>query len=305
MRSAPATLPSNIMALNLAFDPLPPSFPTFDFNKMSVDAQNTTRPSTADDDEDYDFSTDEVDPRDQRPTKLPGRLEPPDQLASLSQPPQPAQLCALRRSITESSVTSVDRFRRLSRAFKDNFPNASTSALDYPPAAPPTYEEYLAEATLPRWRGKILPREEEGHEELPGYTCTIEKEALLAVKVECENPFERSSNRAWKTRYLVLQGTKLEIREPKASSMFVKGDGWKPFTLAKKVQYGPGRLVDSFTMQLAEAGMATDYRRLVPSPLSIPPQTLDHSELRLRAWRIVRENSSLRKEMHCFRFVRF
>lgn len=293
------------MALNLASVPLPTTFPAFDFNKMSVDAQNTTRPGTADDDDDYDFSTDEVDPREQRPAKLPGRLEPPVQLVSQPQPPPPAYLCALRRSITDSSVTSADRFRRLSRAFKDNFPNASTSALDYPPAAPPTYDEYLAEAALPRWRGKILPREEEGHEELPGYTCTIEKEGLLAVKIEYENPFERSPNRAWKNRYLVLQGTKLEIREPKASSMFVKGDGWKPFALAKKVQYGPGRVVDSFTMQLAEAGMATDYRRLVLSPLS--PFPADHQPLGIVYSRITCFSRKIppRKIMRCFRFVRF
>ncbi|TGZ79275.1 hypothetical protein EX30DRAFT_115447 [Ascodesmis nigricans] len=207
----------------------------------STDIKNTSgfRPSSPTDDED-EFEPDEQQQHHVRHTTL----------------------NTLRRSITEYTSPSVERSRQ--QFLKEAFPNSSTSALgsvtdDGPP--PPTYDEYLAELTLPRWRGKILPREEEGHEQLPAYACTIQKEGLFPVKVEMENPFDPCPHRAWKTRYLVIQGTKLEIREPKAGALFVKGDGWKPFALSKKVQYGPGRICESFTLQLAEVGMATDYRK--------------------------------------------
>jgi hypothetical protein len=72
--------------------------------------------------------------------------------------------------------------------------------------------------------------------------------------------FEPAKKRRWKKCYLVLHGTKLEVHKPKKIPFFssarkAAADPSKP------VGYRPGTLLESYTLQLAEVGTATDYRK--------------------------------------------
>ncbi|KAI5795689.1 hypothetical protein EDC01DRAFT_782217 [Geopyxis carbonaria] len=138
--------------------------------------------------------------------------------------------------------------------YHNKFPNASTSAL---PSQPPDYElEMDEEPELPPSRFKIIPREEEGREELPPYSCTLHKEAMFERKMELSNPFERADKRRWKKVYLVLHGTKLDVHKPKRVMFF----GKKSKT-SGEAEYTAGALLESYTLQLAEVGTAADYTK--------------------------------------------
>jgi hypothetical protein len=51
---------------------------------------------------------------------------------------------------------------------------------------------------LDRSRSMIIPREEEGREELPGYSCTVYKMGYVYVKKELDAPNKKSRYRAWR-----------------------------------------------------------------------------------------------------------
>jgi hypothetical protein len=79
----------------------------------------------------------------------------------------------LRRTVTDVYPVSP--------GYHNAFPNASTSAIL---SLPPVYGET---DNLPPARFKIFPREEEGREELPPYTCSLHKEAVFERKMELRN----------------------------------------------------------------------------------------------------------------------
>jgi hypothetical protein len=135
----------------------------------------------------------------------------------------------------------------ISAGYHNAIPEATTHE-------PPSYEG----SELPPARFKVLPREEEGRETLPQYSCTIHHEAVLERKMELRTPFDRAHRRNWKKVYLVLKGTKLEIHKPKKvpfAKGSLKGDNSRP------IGYIPGTLLESYTLQLAQVGAATDYKK--------------------------------------------
>ncbi|KAF8545167.1 hypothetical protein BDD12DRAFT_157243 [Trichophaea hybrida] len=137
--------------------------------------------------------------------------------------------------------------------YHNSFPNASTPAI---PTSPPAYDSH--HDRLPPSRFKILPREEEGREELPKYTCSLHKEAVFDRKMELRNPFERARKRNWSKCYIVLHGTKLDIHKAKKipfPTSAMKADTTRP------VGWLPGALLESYTLQLAQVGAATDYKK--------------------------------------------
>ena len=85
----------------------------------------------------------------------------------------------LRRAVTDVQVPTL--------AYFQVFQNNSTSRVE----APPPYDEAL-DLPLPPARFKVAPREEEGRENLPTYSCSIRREAVFERKVELESPFERA-----------------------------------------------------------------------------------------------------------------
>ncbi|KAI9854863.1 MAG: hypothetical protein M1824_006553 [Vezdaea acicularis] len=155
----------------------------------------------------------------------------------------------LQRSITDHLPTAS--------TFYNAFPNLSTSHLPY---HPPEYD--LTEHTfkLPPSRFSVVPREEEGRELLPGYSCSLKHEAIFQRKVEQTSPFELAGDRSWKKVFVVLQGTMLNIHKIKT-----------PFfgTASTDISHpdrptgtSAGALIKSYTLQHADVGVAADYRKL-------------------------------------------
>lgn len=58
---------------------------------------------------------------------------------------------------------------------------------------------------------KIMPREDEGREPLPDYSCAVHIEGWMPRKVEFTAPGLQANNRAWKRRYVILHGTSIKI----------------------------------------------------------------------------------------------
>jgi len=57
----------------------------------------------------------------------------------------------------------------------------------------------------------ILPREEEGKENLPVYYCGVHIEGYLPRKMEFSAPGIQAKDRSWKRQYFVLHGTSLRV----------------------------------------------------------------------------------------------
>lgn len=75
--------------------------------------------------------------------------------------------------------------------------------------APPYHSVY----TRPSYPHKqiVFPREEEGKEPLPNYTCEVHFESFMPRKMEFSAPSIQAKDRAWKKQYIVLHGTSIKI----------------------------------------------------------------------------------------------
>lgn len=89
---------------------------------------------------------------------------------------------------------------------------------------------------------------------LPPYACSVSYEGPLAVRYELVTPFKLSTDRQWYDVYVVLRGTQLRLYELKTSR------------LHKSRKPCVGALIESYTLQHAELGVAADFRKtaLVP-----------------------------------------
>jgi hypothetical protein len=167
--------------------------------------------------------------------------------------------------MTPNMIDSVSQFipsaNTLRRAVKSlttpHYTPQDRSSMSH---TPPTFAtnslpSYIKEpGNFPASRLTILPREEEGREELPPYTCSLHKEGVFGQKMELRNPFERSRIRRWKRCYLILHGTKLDVHKPKRTSKSVLN-----VESSRPIGWKPGKLLASYTLQLAEVGTAPDY----------------------------------------------
>ncbi|GAA5834026.1 hypothetical protein JCM9279_004192 [Rhodotorula babjevae] len=76
--------------------------------------------------------------------------------------------------------------------------------------APPAYTSMYRQSGTGMMQ-VILPREEEGREGLPGYSCAIHIEGYMPRKLEFTAPGVQARDRAWKRQYFVLHGTSIKI----------------------------------------------------------------------------------------------
>ncbi|KAF3004175.1 hypothetical protein E8E13_005946 [Curvularia kusanoi] len=124
-----------------------------------------------------------------------------------------------------------------------------------PLGSPPTYARiddnlrYLnekARSEAKAARADVLP---------PAYTCTVEIEGVIGVRHELLSPFHVSGQRDWSDCYVVLRGTQLSIYRAK-----------QPGLWSKSKQATAGRLISSYTLQHAEVGIASDFKKtpLIP-----------------------------------------
>ncbi|GAA5959807.1 hypothetical protein JCM21900_001023 [Sporobolomyces salmonicolor] len=76
--------------------------------------------------------------------------------------------------------------------------------------APPAYSS-IARAPGFGPQQPVQPREEEGKEGLPAYTCAIHIEGFMPRKMEFTAPGVQAKDRAWKRQYVVLHGTSIKV----------------------------------------------------------------------------------------------
>jgi len=157
---------------------------------------------------------------------------------------------------------------RYSESYYNTLLNASSPPI---PTSPPSYNDI----SLPPARFKISPREEEGKEQLPAYSCSLHREAIFQQKMELSSPFDRAGVRKWAKVYAVLHGTLLKLHKPKRISFFAsrapKGvdereesggsSGSNEIVGRRPAGYRPGELIGCYTLQLAEVGVAADYKK--------------------------------------------
>jgi hypothetical protein len=99
---------------------------------------------------------------------------------------------------------------------------------------------------LPPLRHPIQPRPEEGSEELPDYSCSVFRSAIVNQKLECVYPGLPAKKREWKKVYLLLFGTVMRM-------YLIQPDG------SISINFSLDRPFREYTLQYAEAGIATDY----------------------------------------------
>ncbi|GAA6016524.1 hypothetical protein JCM11491_002350 [Sporobolomyces phaffii] len=95
-------------------------------------------------------------------------------------------------------------------------PSAATNRLHRPRSmyelrnAPPAYTSIARQPGFGP-RQDVQPREEEGKEGLPQYTCSIHIEGFMPRKMEFTAPGMQAKDRAWKRQYIVLHGTSIKV----------------------------------------------------------------------------------------------
>jgi hypothetical protein len=70
---------------------------------------------------------------------------------------------------------------------------------------PPAYDVAINGLPLPATRLKIQPREDEGREQLPAYSCSIMIRAVFERKMELETAVHRAFDRNWHKLFVELQ----------------------------------------------------------------------------------------------------
>ncbi|ORZ23453.1 hypothetical protein BCR42DRAFT_404799 [Absidia repens] len=97
-----------------------------------------------------------------------------------------------------------------------------------------------------KWQNRrsciILPREEEGREDLPPYHCSVYKMAIMNVKMERNSVGKKINRRPWRRVYIELWGTVLRIYPL----------GWFWSTIANEP-------IHTISLAGAEASRAVDY----------------------------------------------
>jgi hypothetical protein len=129
-----------------------------------------------------------------------------------------------------------------------------------PPESPPNYDALLESPSLRR-RFNIQPREDEGREVLPPYSCEISVQSVFARKMELEGAVHKAHDRNWYKVLVTLQGTALSFHKYQKPGMFssVRDQSGR--------QTGPdfppglkrGEFLRSYNLQHADVGIAADY----------------------------------------------
>ncbi|KUJ21461.1 uncharacterized protein LY89DRAFT_694908 [Mollisia scopiformis] len=132
-----------------------------------------------------------------------------------------------------------------------------------PPGPPPNYDALLESPTLRR-RFNIQPREDEGREVLPPYSCEISVQSVFLRKMELEGAVHKASDRNWYKVLVTLQGTALSFHKYQKPGMFSSSSARD--ASGRKIG-GPdfpsgvkrGLFLRSYNLQHADVGIAADY----------------------------------------------
>lgn len=166
-----------------------------------------------------------------------------------------------RTSTTASSQTAPPTY---------GYHNSYHTHAQLPLGAPPSYARANDAQTLRHLEEKARTEAKVARSTAlpPAYSCSVELSGVLGVKPELASPFRVASSRDWCDAYVVVQGTQLSIYRVK-----------NPGLLSKNRHPMPGKFVQSYSLQHAEVGVASDFKKtaLIPkSPLAhlVPASTL-------------------------------
>ncbi|KAF2709772.1 hypothetical protein K504DRAFT_455443 [Pleomassaria siparia CBS 279.74] len=169
--------------------------------------------------------------------------------------PAPTEAPAQSRSRTSRSANSSSQNLPSTYGYHNTFHTHTQIIQD----APPSYE--CANSTHTLQRLNATARAERAgnlkNEHPPPYTCTVEIGGILGMKQELSSPFQVAGTREWNDVYVSLRGTQFRICRIKS-----------PHFLSKSRAPGPGRLIKSFSLQHAEVGLASDFKKTPLTPKS-------------------------------------
>jgi hypothetical protein len=138
------------------------------------------------------------------------------------------------------------------------------------PAKPPSYESAMKAAVAAQRRAVAAAGQGPVHvpeDVLPQYSCDIQMEGVFMRKMEIEETTKRAEYRDWRMVYVELRGTALNVYSVK------KERGWWSSTKHDGPDIAPDNppwvkrstLEKSYSLLHADAGIAADYRKCVPS----------------------------------------
>ncbi|KAM0787691.1 hypothetical protein ACM66B_003753 [Microbotryomycetes sp. NB124-2] len=105
------------------------------------------------------------------------------------------------------------------------------------PTNPPAYHAVYSRSGQQQ---VVYPREEEGQEPLPDYTCAIHFEGYLPRKMEFTSPGNQAKDRSWKRVYMVLHGTSIKFYKYDLRTHPIPGEeNWSSLTIDMAGSDGP------------------------------------------------------------------
>ncbi|KAG1440305.1 hypothetical protein G6F56_011980 [Rhizopus delemar] len=189
-----------------------------------------------------------------------------------------------KQNNSESSLHSsiVERAIHVHQATTSSLPSSPSASVRYRPkqinptstrplsmpvflpsqTPPPDYHHDVVLSRKDRCKSMIIPREEEGREELPPYSCTVFKMGYVNIKKEYDAPNVRTRWRNWRKLYFELWGTMLRIYRtvpPKNDRPADYNSTWPlgvPYYYYHRYYYTP---ILTLSLAGAEASRALDY----------------------------------------------
>ena len=134
------------------------------------------------------------------------------------------------------------------------------------PAKPPGYDSAMKAAFAAQRRdrrnGGLSSRIPE--ERLPPYSCDINMEGVFMRKMEIEEVSKRAEYRDWRMVYVELKGTALNVYSVKKERGWFAKDG-PDIAPDKPPWVKKSSLERSYSLLHADAGIAADYKKWVPT----------------------------------------
>lgn len=97
---------------------------------------------------------------------------------------------------------------------------------------------------------------------LPEYHCDIDLEGVFMRKMEITNTTQRAEDRQWQMVYVTLRGTALNIYGVKKSWQWGRARDDGPSVDPDNPPWiNQGKLLRSYSLQYAESGIASDYKK--------------------------------------------
>jgi len=137
------------------------------------------------------------------------------------------------------------------------------------PANPPSYESAVKAIATAQRRASAAANcsaRKEAQDVLPQYSCGVHMEGVFMRKMEIEDTTKRAEIRDWRMVYVELRGTALNIyRVKKERAWWPSRHDGPDISPDNPPWVKKATLERSYSLLHADAGIAADYRKYVPS----------------------------------------